>query len=75
MHYWRMNPRDELVKEIKAFLKETGMAPSTFGEQAISDRALMIRLAAGRDLKAATIVRIRQYMERVRANPRPKKAA
>ena len=75
MHYCHMNPRDELVKEIKAFLKEMGMAPSTFGEQAINDRGLMIRLAAGRDLKALTIVRIRQYMDRVRAAPRPKKAA
>ncbi len=70
-----MNPREELIREIKAFLKETGMAPSTFGHEAIGDRALMISLAAGRDLKSATIVRIRQYMIRSRASPRPKKAA
>lgn len=70
-----MNPRDELVKEIKAFLRETGMAPSTFGYKAVGDRALIITLDQGRDLKSNTIVRIRQFMAAERGKPRPKKAA
>lgn len=75
MHYCHMNPRDDLLKEIKAFLKETGMSPSSFGYEAIGDRALMFTLDRGRDLKGSTIAKIRQYMIDERAKPRPKKAA
>lgn len=75
MHYWGMSLRDDLIKEIKAFLKEADMSPSTFGEEAIGDRALMITLAKGRDLKIATVERIRKFIAAERAKPRSKKAA
>ena len=75
MHYRPMNPRDELIKEINAFLKATGMSPSTFGYEAIGDRALIFTLNRGRDLKGGTIAKLRKYMAEERAKPRPKKAA
>ena len=57
-----MGTRAELIKEIEAFLEETGMPPTSFGINAVGDRALMISLKAGRDPKLATADKIRNYM-------------
>lgn len=49
-------------KEIKSFLDESGMAPTTFGERAIGDRTLVIRLRKGSGLRADTIDKIRLFI-------------
>jgi hypothetical protein len=73
-----MSTREEILAEIEQFLKETGMSATKFGDRAISDRALMFRLRGGRDLKLATVDKIRAFMakerkKRVKPTP-PKKA-
>lgn len=62
-----MTTRTQILKEIETFLKETGIAPTTFGLEATGDRALMITLRKGRDLKTATVDKIRAYMAKERA--------
>lgn len=73
-----MSTRDDILAEIEKFLKETGMSATKFGEDAIKDRALMLRLRTrGRDLKLATVDKIRAFManeRKKRARPPPKKA-
>ena len=51
-----------LLAEIRAFCRQTGMAESTFGMYAVHNGALVKRLAAGGDLKTATIVRVRKFI-------------
>lgn len=67
-----MSTRQKLLEEIEAFLKETGMAPTVFGEEAVGDRALIISLRKGRDLKLATMDRIRAFMAAKRAKRKPR---
>lgn len=74
-----MSTRQELIKEIEAFLKEMGTTRTAFGEKAMGDRTLMISLHAGRDPKSSTVDKIRAYMadERKKAakrKPDPKAA-
>ncbi len=57
-----MNLRTELIKEIEAFLKKTGMTPTRFSERSTGDRTLMISLDRGRDLKLSTVEKIRAFM-------------
>lgn len=51
-----------LLAEIEAFLKETGMAATTFGEQAIRDWTLVERLRKGGDLTTRKAERVRAFM-------------
>ncbi len=71
-----MSTRDELLREIDAFLKETGMAPTIFGRDAVKDRALMISLRKGRSPTLDTVDKIRAFMakERKKLAKRPKAA-
>ena len=73
-----MSTRQKLLEEIEAFLKETGMPPTVFGEEAVGDRALMISLRKGRDLKTATADKIHKFMadkrEEARRKARPKRS-
>ena len=62
-----MTIREELLRDIEAFLKETRMSATAFGRDAVSDRALMSDLKAGRDLRSATIDRIRAFMRKIRS--------
>ena len=62
-----MSTREQLLREIEAFLEETGMMPTTFGEKATNDRALMTTLRKGRDPKSSTVDAIRDYIIRERA--------
>jgi predicted transcriptional regulator len=65
-----MSLRKELLKEIDAFLRETGMTRTEFSER-VGDRTLMTSLRAGRDPKASMIDRIRAYIAKERAKRRP----
>jgi predicted transcriptional regulator len=49
-------------QEVEGFLAETGMKPSNFGFAAANDPSFIARLKAGRDFKASTIDRVREYM-------------
>lgn len=61
-----MSTRTQIITEIEAFLKETGMTPTSFGQEATKDRALMITLRKGRDPKASTVDKIREYIAKER---------
>jgi predicted transcriptional regulator len=65
-----MSLRKDVMKEIAAFLRETGMTPTEFSEQ-VGDRTLMTSLRAGRDPKASMIDRIRAYIAKERAKRSP----
>lgn len=67
-----MTLHEEIVAEIDAFLARTGMAPSRFGHEAIGDKALVMRLKRGRQLRTDTIEALRLYMHTYRP---PRKAA
>lgn len=68
-----MSTLKDLLSEIEAFLGETGMTPTAFGEKATNDKALVPRLRDGRDLKATTIDRIRAFMAKERAARKAKR--
>ena len=67
--------RDEILKEIEAFLKDTGMSPTAFGEKAMRDRTLMISLRAGRNMTIRTLEKLQRFMAdergKVKRKPRP----
>lgn len=72
-----MSTRENLLREIEEFLKQTGMSPTTFGTKAVGDRALMISLRDGRDPKLSTVDKIRSFMakeRKARSLPNPKLA-
>lgn len=58
-----MTTRDQLVRDIEAFLREHGMRPTMFGKLSLNDPALMGELRKGRDLRTETVDRIRKYMQ------------
>ncbi len=69
-----MSTRKELIKEIDAFLRESGMTPTQFAV-AVGDRTLMVSLRRGRDLKLSTADKIRAYIAKERAKRFPSREA
>ena len=61
-----MSTRTDLIKEIDAFLRETGMTPTRFSVL-VGDRTLMVSLRGGRDPKSGTIDKIREFIAKERA--------
>lgn len=57
---------DDLASEVDAFLTETGMAPSSFGRQAVNDWRLVDQLKAGREPRRSTANAIRTFMTNYR---------
>lgn len=53
---------EDLLLDIERFLAETGIAPSTFGRQAVNDGKFVGRLRAGADVTVGTVDRVRAYM-------------
>lgn len=51
-----------ILPDIEAFLSETGLAASTFGQRAAGDWKLVDRLRAGGDIRRATERRIRAFL-------------
>jgi hypothetical protein len=53
---------DSLLGEIEAFCRQTGIAESTFGRQAVNDGKLCLRLRSGKDVTLDTAARIRVFI-------------
>ena len=51
-----------LLPEIEAFLAETGIAETTFGQRAYGDWRLLERLREGGDVTTRTAEKIRAFM-------------
>lgn len=62
-HYnGQMSDTEKLLHDIDAFLRETGMAPSTFGRKAVNDGKLVDRLNTGGSVTLRTASRIRAFL-------------
>lgn len=62
---------DDLLNEIEAFRADHGIAESSFGRKAANDTRLIGQLRDGRELRRATVAKVRQFM----ATYRPEKVA
>jgi hypothetical protein len=63
------NPTKELLAEIEAFLKRTGMPPSAFGWATLGDPNLVRTLKMGRELKYRTLLRIKKFITAFEREP------
>lgn len=61
-----MNDPKQLLEEIEAFLSKTGMNATEFGIRSKNDRALVIRLRQGKDVRSGTASELRRFMETYR---------
>ena len=52
----------ELIADIEAFCASRGMAETRFGSESIGDPSLLARLRTGRELRVATLKRVRDFM-------------
>ena len=57
-----MNAQQTLLFEVERFLELSGMAPGTFGHEAVNDGKLVGRLRNGSSCTLKTAERIRQYI-------------
>lgn len=55
--------RADILSEIEAFLKETGMGPAYFGKKAVGNTEIVARLRRGRPIWPHTEQRLRVFME------------
>lgn len=65
-----------LLPRIEAFLRETGIAESTFGRRAVGDWTLVDRLRSGGDMRRQTERRLIAWMASAEAEnivPRPRR--
>jgi homoserine dehydrogenase len=69
-----MTPREKFLKEVEDFLVQTGMSPSTFGLEAVNDKAYVTELRRGRASNLDTVEIVRSYMNRVRRRQHRSKA-
>lgn len=53
----------DLLREIRKFLKQTGMGPSYFGKAATGNSELVARLEGGKTITLRTAVKARSFME------------
>lgn len=56
----------QLLAEIEAFLRDTGMNQTTFGLETVNNGKFVPDLRKGRDPKTATVDKVRRYMARKR---------
>lgn len=61
-----MSASDTFTAKIEAYLAATGMAPATFGLEALNDRGFVLRLRAGRSPTLETVDKVLAWMA---ANP------
>ncbi len=57
-----MSIPSELLREIDAFVRRAGMAPTTFGRLAANDGKLVARLRSGKGITTRTVEKVRAYM-------------
>ena len=60
--YQRYDNPSDLLAEIEAFLAETGIAETTFGQRAIRDWQLVERLRDGGDVTTRNAAKIREFI-------------
>jgi hypothetical protein len=74
-----MSTREELLKEIDAFLQQTGMTKSVFGTLAANDDKFVERVRGGAGFTVRKLDSVRKFMRENKpekaSKPRPKKAA
>lgn len=56
-------PNADLLEKVEDFLGQTGMRETTFGRKAVSDPNLITDLRNGRELRSATVARVRALMQ------------
>ena len=57
-----MSISSDLLREIDAFVRRAGMAPTTFGRLAANDGKLVARLRSGKGITTRTVEKIQAYM-------------
>ena len=57
-----MDERQQLLAAIEKFCEREGMTPSAFGRKAMGDGRFVGRLRDGRQMRAATLARARQFL-------------
>jgi hypothetical protein len=55
-------PESDLLADVEAFLKRTGMTPTRFGVLSTGERGLVKRLRRGRTVQLATAERLWRFM-------------
>ena len=78
MHKPGRSPRQsghnsKLVKVIERFLQRHGMSPTRLGREACGDVNLVRQLRQGRELRAATLLRVQRYMRLIEGPPARRK--
>lgn len=53
----------DIRQRIEAFLRERGMTPTRFGEEALNDRRLVFDLRRGRELRPRTRERLLAWID------------
>ena len=67
-----MQSKKKLLREIKTFLKDTGMAKSTFGQMAVKNHRLVKKLEDGGTISIDVFDQVRDYMSAERRRRRKK---
>jgi hypothetical protein len=62
-----MDTRKQLLREIKAFARESGLSTKTIGRYAVENSHLVARLEAGGEVTSATIDKVMAYIAAERA--------
>ena len=71
-----MDERRQLLAAIEEFCEREGMAPTTFGRKALNDAGFVGGLRAGRQVRAATLDKVRRFLaDDVADGARPCEAA
>lgn len=57
-----MSIKNDLINEIDAYLDRSGMTATEFGVAVLNDTAFVHRLRRGKDVRVATVEKVRQWM-------------
>lgn len=70
-----MSIKDDLINDIDAYLARSGMTATEFGVAVLNDTAFVHRLRRGKDVRVATVEKVRAWMrDHPLARRRPRKA-
>jgi len=58
-----MKALDQFKADVESFLKESGMAQTTFGKKAVGNAMFVQTLRAGADPKISTAEKAREFIE------------
>jgi hypothetical protein len=54
-----------LLRDVEKFLRQTDVAPTRFGREAMGDPRFVFDLRNGRDPRPRTVAKVRAYLETV----------